>query len=123
MRYSVFDWNARQYQVYEDGRVNTLMGDAPTCRAGAQKYLGMLDVNMSLCEVPADAYPIGNSEVAVGRVARLSNGMLGVVNQGRAGSPNLGGLNGLGGGLNGGLGAPAASPRRAFALFSVSRRF
>lgn len=92
MDYSVFDWSARQYRVYRDGRLAPLMADTPACRPAVAPVQGLLDVNAALCVVPPDAKFVRMSATAVGQVARLSSGMAGVPSGGaRRGSPNLGG--------------------------------
>lgn len=98
MRYSVFDWNRRQYRVYEDAREAPVMGDPPDCRPGVPSYMGMIDVSGVLCELPRDARFVGMSTRAVGRLSRLPGGRMAGVPHGemRRGVPSLGGIPGLG---------------------------
>lgn len=106
MRYSVFDWSAQKFRVYADQRLYAVNSDGPRCAPVGPSYAGMVDVTSALCPVPADAQFIGWSDVATGQVARLAGGMPGVqTGAPQYGSPNLGGVGGVGGGYFGdGLG-------------------
>lgn len=91
MTYSVWDWNRRQYAVYTDQRPRPLMGDPTPCRPAASPGVGgMIDVGMTLCPLPADAQPLGWSEVAVGQVVRQGGPAPRAQRGGR--TPGLGGM-------------------------------
>ena len=87
-RYSVWDWNARKFAVYDDGRPQTLMADVPLCQPGTRPAMGgLIDIGHALCVLPHDARPVGWSDVAAGRVVRI-----GAVPASTGFRPGLGGL-------------------------------
>jgi hypothetical protein len=99
--YSVWDWNRRQFALYQDARMRPLMADAPKCATAVRAGVGgMVDVNMTLCPLPRDAQPYGWSDVAVGQLSRPAQAGGAYAPSGRA--PGLGGesrLGSLGGGM------------------------
>lgn len=96
MIYSVFDWNAAKFRVYQDSRQFPLMSDPQSCAPAYRNKIG-IDVNAALCPIPADAKFMGWSDVAQGQVSRAGAGVPSqYAGQPISNSPDLGGLGFLG---------------------------
>lgn len=100
--YSVFDWANGKYQVYQDQRQVPLMSDPSPCpRPRPYSTIGY-DINDVLCVMPGNVQALGYSDTPKGQIVRMANGKVGVPTNhysalARGGSPNLGGVSGMGG--------------------------
>lgn len=97
--YSLFRWDLGKYEIYQDSRPVPLMSDPIQCPAPRAYSQVGYDISSILCPLPADARYIGTSDLPQGQVVRPTNGYYAGVPQNRGsrtGSPNLGGMSGLG---------------------------